>query len=150
MYGLCWSSDALWRRGGGGGGGGIWLPVLPPETLRFEDRELVRFTPGVGDDGPSESMVLRREEGGSGMERAVRTEFERWGSSVVEELALELLRFARRAPWREGGGGGGDFALEIGSWLWGTGLVRASAERCEFIVRLELLRDRLPCVAVLS
>jgi hypothetical protein len=125
--------------------------VLPPETLRFDERELVLFTPGVGDDGLfSESMVLRREEGGSGMERAVRTEFEHWGSSVVEELALELLRFARRAPWREGGGGGGDFALETGSWLCGTGLVRASVECCEFIVRLELLRDRLPCVAVLS
>jgi hypothetical protein len=124
--------------------------VLPPETLRFEDMELVRFTPGVGDAGFSESIVLRREDAGSGIERAVRTELERCGSSVPEELALELLRFARRAPWRDGGGGGGDFALEIGSEVCGTGLVRASTECWEFIVRLELLRDRLPGVVVLS
>jgi hypothetical protein len=30
------------------------------------------------------------------------------------------------------------------------GLVRASTECCEFIVRLELLRERLPGVEVLS
>jgi hypothetical protein len=89
--------------------------VLPPETLRCDDMELVLFTPAAGEDRGSESMVLRREEGGSGMDRAVRTELERCGSSVWEEFALELLRFAKRAPWREGGGGGGDFALESGS-----------------------------------
>jgi hypothetical protein len=147
MYGRCWSRLSLLRLGGGGGGG-IWLPVLPPETLRFEDMELVRFTPGAGDDGFSESMVLRRDEGGSGIDRAVRTELDRCGSSVLEELALGLLRCANRAPWREGGGGGGDFAPEIGSWLCGIGLVRASTECWEFIVRLELLRDLFPVVVV--
>ena len=70
------------------------------------------------------------------------------GSSMLEELALELPTFASRAPYREGGGGGGDFALDMGSWLVAVGVCGASMECCEVTVRFELLRDRFPVVAV--
>lgn len=96
---------------------------------------------GAGDEA-SESNMPWRWEGGSGTDLGVRIELDDWASSVLEELALELPRFASRAPYLEGGGGGGDFALDIGSWLIDVGVCGASTECCEDIVRFELLRGR--------
>lgn len=106
------------------------LPVLSPDTfrwvLRLDDIDEARCTLGAGDEG-WDSKVLRRDEGGSGTDLGVRPELERCGSSVLEEFALELPRFASRAPCREGGGRGGDFAPK-GSTLLGTGLCMGSTE----------------------
>jgi hypothetical protein len=153
--GRCWSRlERLdWRRRGGGGGG-MLLPVLPPDTLRcvlrVEDTEEVRWMLGAGDEA-SDSRVLRRGEGGSGMDRGVLTEPDDCASSVLEELVLELPRFASRAPYREGGGGGGgDFVLDIGSGMVDVGVCGASIECCEDIVRFELLRDRFPVEVVFN
>jgi hypothetical protein len=129
------------------------LPVLSPETvrcvLRLDDIDEVRWTLGAGDEG-CDSRVLRRDDGGSGTDLGVRPERDRCGSSVLEEFALELPRLASRAPCREGGGGGGDFAPSNGSTLLGTGLCKGSIECWEDMVRFELLRDLLPVVVVLS
>jgi hypothetical protein len=69
---------------------------------------------------------------------------------VLDEPASVSSIFVNFAPYREGGGGGGDLALDMGSLLLGAGLVTASIECCEDIVRLELLRDLLLVVVVLS
>jgi hypothetical protein len=129
------------------------LPVLPPETLRcmlrLEETDEVRCMLGAGDEA-SESRLLRRGEGGSGMDRGVRAELADAASSVLEELVLEFPRFASRAPYLVGGGGGGDFALDMGSWLMDVGVCGASIECCEEIVRFELLRDRFPVDVVFN
>lgn len=129
------------------------LPVLSPETLRWvlrlDDIDEVRCTLGAGEEG-CDSRVLRRDDGGSGTDLGIRPELDRCGNSVLEEFALELPRFASRAPCREGGGGGGDFAPNNGSRVFGPGLCGASTECWEDIVRFELLRDLLPVVVVLS
>jgi hypothetical protein len=107
------------------------LPMLSPDTfrwvLRVDDIEEARCTLGAGDEG-WDSRVLRRDNGGSGTDLGIRPELDRCGSSVLEEFALELPRLASRAPWREGGGGGGDFAPTNGSTLLGIGLCKASIE----------------------
>jgi len=95
------------------------LPVLPPETLRdaflVEDMDEVRWMLGAGEGGSDSSVGCRGDEVASGTDLGVRIEAERWGSSVLEELALESPRFANRAPRREGGGAGGDLAPGMGS-----------------------------------
>lgn len=101
--------------------------MLSPETVRGVGRadecEDVRYTFTVGEEGSeSKSRVLLRDEEEMGMGGAIRLEPERRGSSVLDEFALDVLMFVRRAPWREGGGGGGDFAEDIASWLLGAGL----------------------------
>lgn len=150
MCGRCWSRLDRLRRRGGGGGGGMELFVLSLETVRWlgrvEDMDEVRWRSPVGEAG-SESSVLRREEVGPWLDAAVRTEAERWGNSVLEELALEVLMSANLAPCLERGGGGGDFAVDNGSLLLGAGLGRGgSIDCCEDMVRDELLRDLLPAV----
>lgn len=67
---------------------------------------------------------------------------------MLEEFALVLIS-VRRAPWRERGGGGGDFAVAMdeGSLVLGAGLGREGSMECwEDMVREELLRDLLPVV----
>jgi hypothetical protein len=107
------------------------IPVLSPETfrwvLRFDDIDEVRYTLGAGDDG-WDSRVLRRDDGGSGTDRGIRPELDRCGSSVLARFGPELPRLASRAPCREGGGGGGDFAPNDGSMVLGPGLCKASTE----------------------
>lgn len=121
--------------------------MLPPDTLRamlrLDETEEVRCMLDAGDEEPSSSSMLRRCEGGSGRDLGARMELEERASSVLEELALEFARLASRAPYREGGGGGGDFALDIGSWLIDVGVCGGSTECCEDMVRFELLRCRL-------
>lgn len=75
------------------------------ETMRLLRLEAVRET-GIS---RSPSSVLLREEG-PWEEFVVRTEMDRWGSSVDDEFALDEPMSERRAPCREGGGGGGAFA----------------------------------------
>jgi hypothetical protein len=62
---------------------------------------------------------------------------------VLDELALEVVMFANRAPRREGGGGGGDLAPIVESARLGTGLASGSIECTDDTVSEELLRDRL-------
>ena len=106
--------------------------MLPPDTLRamlrLDETEEVRCMLDAGDEEPSSSSMLRRCEGGSGRDLGARMELEERASSVLEELALEFARLASRAPYREGGGGGGDFALDIGSWLIDVGVCGGSTE----------------------
>lgn len=117
---------------------------------RVEEMEEARWRSTPEGELGSESRVLRREEdvvGGFWADVAVRTEDERWGSSVLEELALEVLISASFAPCRERGGGGGDFAVDRGSLLLGAGLGRGGSIDCwEDMVRDELLRDLFPAV----
>lgn len=113
------------------------MPVLSLETMREDEMDEVRPT---GDAG-SESSVLRREDERSFVERM---EAVRWGSSVLDELALDVLVSFKRAPCRERGGGGGDFATDKGSLVVGVGLRSGASIECwDVMVREELLRDRL-------
>ena len=84
------------------------------------------------------------------MDRGIRAELVDAASSVLDELVLEFPRLASRAPYREGGGGGGDFALDMGSWLIEVGVCGASTECCDEMVRFELLRDRFPVNVVFN
>jgi hypothetical protein len=131
MFGRCRSRlERLdWRRRGGGGGGGIALPVLSLETMRWELRfdDDVRRPSPTGDPG-SESMVLRRDDSAVDIELPVRTDVERWGSSVLDELALDVLMSVNLAPCRDRGGGGGDFATDRDSLMLGAGLGRLGRE----------------------
>lgn len=107
----------------------------------------VRRMSAAGEED-SDSRVLRRE---SCPGVVVRIEAERWGSSVLEEFALEVLMSVNRAPRLERGGGGGDFATDNGSLLLGAGLgTVASTECCEDMVKDELLLDLFPAVDVRS
>ena len=65
--------------------------------MRFDEIEEVRSRPGVGEEG-SESKVLRRDKLAPCADVAVLTEFERWGSSVLEEFALDVLMSVNLAP----------------------------------------------------
>jgi hypothetical protein len=114
-----------------------------------DDMDDVRFTPRTGDDGSEVSMPPREDLWPDAEDPACK-EPERCGSSVLEELALEVLMLASRAPCRERGGGGGDFATDIGSLLLDTGLARVSMVCCDDMVREELLRDLFPPVEVRS
>jgi hypothetical protein len=117
-------------------------------VLRFDDTEEVRRISAAVAAG-SESTVLRRVMPCVGV--AVRTEVDHCGSSVLEELALDVLMSASRAPCLERGGGGGAFGFDKGSLLFGAGLGReASVDCCEDMVRDELLRDRLLAPGVRS
>jgi hypothetical protein len=148
--GRCWSKlDRPDCRllGGGGGGGIVWLLALSLDTmrlLRFDEMDEVRRM-SIGEAGSdSASIVLRRLEDGP-----LRVEFERWGSSLLEELGLDVGRSVKRAPWRERGGGGGDFtfAMDEVSLVLGVGLSNGGSTECwDEIVRLELLRDLFPVV----
>jgi hypothetical protein len=156
MNGRCWSRlDRFdWRRRGGGGGGGIVLPVLSFETtrgaFRFEVIDEVRRTLVMGEAG-SESKVLRRDEDGPGTEGAVRTEFERCGSSELDEFALDDVISVNLAPCLDRGGGGGGFATDVGSLspklgLWRTALTESDDDSA----RDELLRNLFPAVELRS
>lgn len=70
----------------------------------------------TGDAG-SDPNVLLRDDIGPCADTAVLTDPDRRGTSAFEEVALDVLIFARRAPCRDGGGGGGDFAMVCESWL---------------------------------
>lgn len=83
--------------------------ALPGDSL--EAMRLLRFEAGREDGrSASPSSVLLRDEGPRD-EPVVRTEVERWGSSVEDEFALDAPMSERRAPCRDGGGGGGAFRL---------------------------------------
>lgn len=109
--------------------------------LRFDD---VRETGSSG----SFSIVLLRDEGPRD-EPVVRTEVDRWGSSVEDELALDAPMSDSRAPRLEGGGGGGDFKLAavvallaISPGVGLTPVTGTSLECCDESVREELLLER--------
>jgi hypothetical protein len=122
------------------------LPILSLDAirmlLRFEAVDKVRFTSGTGGSA-SPSNVLLREDGPCA-EPVVRTEFDRCGNSVVDELVLDVPISDNRAPCLDGGGGGGDFRLVAVVALLATspGIV-TSRECCDDNVREELLRDRV-------
>jgi hypothetical protein len=127
------------------------LLVLSFETVRWGLRldaidEVRRRS--VDDDAGSDSNVLRRDDVGPREGVAVLVEFERCGSSVLDELALDVLISVSLAPCLDRGGGGGDFATDKGSLLLGAGFGgdTASTDCCEEMVKEELLRDRLPVV----
>jgi hypothetical protein len=109
------------------------LPVLSFETtrweVRFDEIDEVRRVSPIGDAG-SESRVLRRDDIAPCNEFPVRTDAERWGSSVLDELALDVLMSVNLAPCRERGGGGGDFAMDNGSLLFGAGLGKEGSIEC--------------------
>ena len=123
------------------------LPVLSLDAmrlLRFDAVDAVRDTGSSG----SPSNVLVRDNGPRD-EPVVRTEVERWGSSVDEELALGEPMSDSRAPCLEGGGGGGAFRLAVVAALLVTlpGVevtpgAGTSRECCDDSVREELLLDR--------
>lgn len=144
-----------WRRRGGGGGGGGRLVMLSPEALRgvwcVEEREAVRLTVEMMGEGGSglNSRVLRREDGVFVVGGDVRVDPMRWGSSEVEEFTLVLVP-VMRAPWRERGGGGGDFTDDVGSGILVAELDTLSMECCDDIVREELLRERFDVVEARS
>lgn len=110
------------------------LPELSFETalcaFRFDDIEEARRISPAGEGG-SDSKVFRREEDiASFMEFTVRTDVERCGSSVLEELALDVLMSVNRAPCLDRGGGGGDLVTDKGSLLLGAGLARGASTEC--------------------
>ena len=76
--------------------------------MRFDAVDAVRDTGSSG----SPSSVLLREDGPCD-EPVVRTEIERWGSSVEDELTLDEPISDNRDPCLDGGGGGGDFRLAV-------------------------------------
>jgi hypothetical protein len=104
---LALPEPALLAPRGGGGGGGMALPAMSPEEdktrlLRLE----AEAEPGAGAASLEPSSVLRLLE----LDAAVRTELLRWGGGGGEAAdGLEEPISERRAPWRDGGGGGGDF-----------------------------------------
>jgi hypothetical protein len=106
------------------------LPLLSFETtreaLRVDDMEEVRCISAAGEAG-SESKVLRRDVVALGVEPAAWTEFERCGSSVLEEFVLDELTSVNLAPCRERGGGGGDFVTDSASLLLKLGLWSATS-----------------------
>jgi hypothetical protein len=117
------------------------LPMLSLETMRVDEIDDVRR---AGDAG-SESSVLRLEDDTTPC--VERVDAVRWGSSVLDELALDVLLSLSRAPCLERGGGGGDFATDKGSLALGVGLRRGASMECwDVMVREELLRDRFPVV----
>lgn len=92
-------------RGGGGGGGMVVLPAKSPEEERTRLLRLeADAEPGAGAASLAPSSVLRLLE----LDAAVRTELLRWGGGEGAD-GLEEPMSERRAPWRDGGGGGGDF-----------------------------------------
>lgn len=116
------------------------MPVLSLETMREDEMDDVRR---MGDAG-SESSVLRLEDE---MPCVERIDAVRWGSSVLEELALDVLVSFKRAPCLERGGGGGDFETDKGSLVVGVGLRSGASIECwDVMVREELLRDRFAVV----
>lgn len=121
------------------------LPVISLDAvrrlLRFDVVDDVRFTSGTRVDRSPSNVLLR--EDGPWDEPVVRTDVDRWGSSVVDELALDVPMSDNRAPCLEGGGGGGDFrfAAVVASLATSPG-VWISTDCCDDSVREELLRDR--------
>lgn len=92
-------------RGGGGGGGMVVLPAKSPEEERTRLLRLeADAEPGAGAASVAPSRVLRLLE----LDAAVRTELLRWGGGEGAD-GLEEPMSESRAPWRDGGGGGGDF-----------------------------------------
>lgn len=148
MSGRCWSRlerPEPGLRRGGGGGGGIPAPLsldARRRLLRFEAVEAVRER---GTSGSASSVLLR--EDGPRDEPVVRTEVDRWGSSVEDELVDEPIS-ERRAPCLDGGGGGGAFELGVVVALLATSpgvgvtpVDGTSRECCDDNVNDELLLD---------
>ena len=113
---------------------------------RFDAVDEARFIPGSGNDGSPSSVLLRDE--GPRDAAVVRTEVDRCGNSVTDELALNEPISVRRNPCLEGGGGGGDFRLAVVVALLATSpdvsstpKFGASREYCDDSVKDELLCD---------